>query len=151
MKHASFLSALVAVAVQVALCACSHTTTPEVGASTTVFPGHTLFPSQENIPRSVIDDLPRRISTLPTGRSLSISHLVSRLGLSKYRSNVSANLRWNTYFMHLDADHILYFTMDLDTLPDDLFLQTPWDAKVTNCSMMKNPDVTVVSRDLVKQ
>lgn len=53
--------------------------------------------------------------------------------------------------MYLDADHILYFTMDLDTLPEDLFLQTPWEAKVTNCSMMKNPDVTVISKDFVKQ
>ncbi len=151
MNRASHLTAILAVAAIVSLGSCSHTSAPEVNARTTVFPGHTLFPSQENIPSNVIEDLPRRISALPEGRSLSISRLVKRLGLSAYRSNVSANLRWNTYFMYLDASHILYLTMDLDTLPDSLFLQTPWDAKVTNCSMLRNPDVTVVSKDLVKQ
>lgn len=151
MNRESHLSAFVAAAVLVSLCSCVHTPTPEGSPRTTVFPGHTLFPSQESIPHRVIEDLPRRISALPEGRSLSISQTVKRLGLSAYRGNVSANLRWNTYFMYLDANNILYFTMDLDTLPDDLFLQTPWDAKVTNCSMLRNPDVTVVSKDLVKQ
>ena len=151
MHRTSHLIAVLAVAVLVSLCSCVHTSAPEVSARTTVFPGHTLFPSQKNIPRNVIEGLPRRISALPEGHSLSISQLVKRLGLSAYRSNVSSNLRWNTYFMYLDANHILYFTMDLDTLPDGLFLQTPWDAKVTDCSMLTNPDVTVVNKVLVKQ
>ena len=152
MNRASYVTALLAgVMVLAPLCSCMHTSVPEVSARTTVFPGHTVFPSQQNIPRNVIEDLPRRISALPEGRSLSITQLVERLGLSAYRSNVSANLRWNTYFMYLDSSHILYFTMDLDTLPDGRFLQTPWDAKVTNCSMLMNPDVTVVSKELLKQ
>lgn len=142
-------SAFVAAAVLVSLSSCVHTPTQE--ARTTVFPKFTLFPSQEDMAPKIIEDLPRRISALPEGRSLSISQIVNQLGLSAYRSNVSANLRWNTYFMYLDANNILYFTMDLDTLPKDQPLVTPWNAKVTNCSMMRNPDVTVASKDLMKQ
>ncbi len=95
--------------------------------------------------------MPQRIAALPEGRSLSIDQIVRHLGLLKYRNNVSSNLRWNTFFMYLDAEHILYFSMDLDTLPDDTILQTPWSAKVLECSMRRNPDVTIISKQLVRQ
>lgn len=133
---------------------CSHLGDKTV-ARQSVFPSFTIFPSQQPIPRSMIETLPQRIAALPEGRSLSIGRLVEQLGLSAYRNNVSANLRWNTFFMYLDSDHILYFSMDLDTLPDDRsddrFLQTPWSAKVIECSLRRNPDVTVISRQLVRR
>ena len=145
-------TAILVIAAVLSLGSCAHTSEPKVHARTTVFPSFTIFPDQQNIPPKIIENLPGRISALPEGRSLSINQLVKRLGLSEYRNNVSANLRWNTYFMYLDSDHILYFTMDLDTLPDSApFLQTPWDAKMTNCSMMRNPDATIVSKDFVKK
>ncbi len=129
---------------------CSHLTSPRVAAPESVFPNFTIFPSEQSIPSLLIEVLPQRIAALPEGRSLSISRLVERLGLSAYRSNVSANLRANTFFMYLDTDHILYFTMDLDTLPDHMHFQTPWNAKVIECSMLRNPNGTIVSKHLVK-
>jgi hypothetical protein len=133
--------------VLVLLCSsCGHT--PQPSPPQSVFPEYTVYPSQKNMPRRVIDDLPRRIRALPGGNSLSISRLVGLLGLSAYRSNVSANFRWNTFFMHLDSDHILYFSMDPSTIPDGLSFQTPWSAKVVECSMGRNPDVTLFTKEL---
>ena len=129
---------------------CSHRNRKAAGVQS-VFPHCTVFPAQQPIPRRLIDTLPERIAALPVGRSISISRLVDCLGLSHYRNNVSANFRWGTFFMYLDSDHILYFTMDPDTLADNKFLQTPWNAKVLECAMRRNPDVTVISKRLVKR
>src|SRR4051812_29992895 len=79
----------------------------KAAAPDSVFPRLTLYPAQQPVPRPVIDSLPRRISALPQGRSVTIRRLVERLGLSAYRDNVSVNHRWGIYFMYLDSSHIL--------------------------------------------
>ena len=138
-------------AVGIVFSGCSLLTQPQQQRNASVFPSHTIFPTQQTIPRHLIDDLPQRIAALPVGRPLSITRLVELLGLTAYRHNVSANLRWNTLFMYLDRDHILYFSTAPDTLPDHTFLQTPWSAKVTVCSLRKNPDLTILSKQFAKR
>ena len=81
-----------------------------------------------------------------------LQKLVQVLGLSRYKSNVSANFRIGTCFMHLDDNHILYFHTDPSTIPrpptDSFVLATAWHAKVVKCSMLKSRDITVVERDI---
>jgi hypothetical protein len=116
---------------------------------TTVFPSHTLYPARKNLPPALIADLPKRIRALPATGAISISSLVRKLGLASYRTNVSANLRWNTFFMHLDSDHILYMRVDTTTIPEDQDLfSTPWAARVTTCQLMRNPYEIVCERVL---
>ena len=116
-------------------------------SSPTVFPGHTMYGSTKSIPAGTIADLPRRIRTLRRGVTLTISDLVGLLGLSRHRSNVSINMRWNHHFVYLDDDHILYMTIDVMHHDSEPFL-VPWDAPVIACKLMRNPDVTVIERDL---
>lgn len=119
---------------------------------TTVFPSHTIFPSTKALPKATIEDLPRRIRAIPAGNPMTLQKLVNTLGLFRYKNNVSANFRGGTYFMHLDDNHILYFHTDTSTIPkppkDSFVLATAWQAKIVQCSMHKNPDITVVERDM---
>ena len=144
----SYITAL-AVVLSSLLGSCIHTSTYELDTHP-----HFLNPSpnHENLPREVVEDLPSRITALAEGRSLSIDQLVQRLGLSAYRSNVSADLiQQNTCLMYLDTNHFMVFTIDLSTLPSDLSLQIPWDARVIKFSMLKTGNVKVISKSLVKQ
>jgi|GEM_PF-6709935 len=119
---------------------------------TTVFPSHTVYPSTKALPKATITDLPRRIRAIPAGKPMTLQKLVNALGLSRYKNNVSANFRIGTYFMHLDDNHILYFHTDPSTIPsprkDSFVLATAWQVKIVKCSMHKNPDITVVERDM---
>lgn len=125
-----------------------HTVVHQPG---TVFPSFTAYPAQKNLPAATIASLPRRIKALLGGKPLSIRQVVKRLGLSRYRDNVSLNLRWSTYFMYLDAEHILYFEVDANTLPEvtDSF-STPWGALVTSIRLRQNPDSTLAEKTLGK-
>ena len=127
------------------LCGCAAR---EPARQTTVFPRFTLYPTQKNLPAALIADLPKRIQGLPAG-AISISSLVGKLGLSDYRSNVSSNLRWNTFFVYLDTDHILYMVVDVTSIPKDWQpFATPWATLVTSCQLRRNPDQTIAERVL---
>ena len=117
-------------------------------APTTVFPSHTIFPSEVNIPDAIVSDMPRRINRLSSRRVYSVKGLMSSLGLSRYQSNLSANMRWNHYFVYLNQDQILYLEIDIDSMKDDLPFQADQNAHVVRVELRKNPDQTVIAKDL---
>lgn len=112
-----------------------------------VFPSFTSYGSTRIVPSSQVAALPKKIAALSTGHSESIQDLVQLLGLSAFRRNVSINMRWNHHFMYLDEDHILYMTIDCEHLDSEPFV-TPWNARVIACKLMKNPDVTIIEKDM---
>lgn len=116
-------------------------------SSPSVFPGHTSYGSTKIVPPSQVAALPKMIAALSTGHSESIEDLVQLLGLSAYRTNVSINMRWNHHFMYLDEDHMLSMTIDCEHLDAEPFV-TPWKARVIACKLMRNPDVSIIEKDM---
>ena len=142
---------LLPLALCVLLSACSISREAPLPRRTTVFPRFTSFGSTENLPEAIVSDMPRRIQKLSTQRIYTVESLLRALGLSRYGSHLSINMRMNHYFVYLNQDHLLSLLIDVTTKKETRegdWLAADRQAHVLRVVMAKNPDLTVITKDL---
>ena len=73
-------------------------------------------PNYRLVPEDVIAALPWKIEQLPVTKSMNGDDFLEALDLEEFGGNISGGVRFNSYFMQLDADHILQIRCDPDSL-----------------------------------
>lgn len=122
------------------------------GPGDNVVPKHTSFPSTRPLPGTVIRQMPARIRSLPQARPMSVADVVTALGLNAHRDHVSSNFRWNSYYIYLDADHVIYLICDPKSLrervPSGGPVTTRWHTLVTEVQLRRSPNLALATRPL---
>ena len=109
-----------------------------------VFPNFTTYLSTNPLPTKTIYNIPNQIKLLKPDSELTLREFLSKLGLKNYKNNLSANIRFNHYFVYVDEEKVLYIEVDVTKLDSNLdWFKPDLNVPVISCKLRKNPDITL--------